>query len=85
MGRAITDRWAVSFGTAVSLDVAVQYWSPVVRSLANSEAKLQSASKSGDLRDRSKVDGAISDFHAAVASNREGNSALDSFSNLVET
>ena len=85
VGRAITDRWAVSFGAEVSLDVAVEYWAPVVRSLANSEAKLKSAAKSGDLRDRSKVDGAISDFHAAVASNREGNSALDAFSNKVES
>ena len=83
VGRAITDRWAINFGSDVSLDVAAEHWGPVVRSLANNVAKLQEAAKSGDLRDKTKVAHAIAEFNAAVGSNREGNLALDAFAHNV--
>lgn len=83
VGHAVTDRWTLSFGDQVSVDVSAEHWGPAVRSLANYVDLLQPAARSGDLRDRDKVVRATSDFHSRVAASREGVAALDTFASLV--
>ncbi len=83
VGSAITDRWALNFGQDVSVEVAAEYWDPVIRSLSSFADLLQPAARSGDLRDRDKVDRATDDFHSRVAASRDGIAALDKFAALV--
>ena len=84
LGVAVTDSWGLSFGRPVSIEVATANWEPVVRSIASFADLLQPAARSGDLRDKAKVERATSDFHSRVAASREGIGALDVFANLVE-
>jgi hypothetical protein len=66
VGKPIADRWVLSFGDAVSVEVSSQNWAPVVRSLSSFVDLLLPAARSGDLRDRAKVVAVTSDFHSRV-------------------
>ncbi len=85
LGKAIVDKWKLSFGDTVSLEVAEEYWLPVVKAVTNYVDQLMPAARSGNLRDRKRVDTAASDFQSRVATGREGVTALDAFVPLVVT
>ncbi len=85
LSKAIVDKWKLSFGDTVSLEVAEEYWLPVVKALANYVDQLMPAARSGNLRDRKRVDSAASDFQSRVATGRVGVTALDAFVPFVMT
>jgi len=66
LGRRIADRFRLSFGDAVSPDVAEEYWSPLVNSLASFHAALQPAAESGRIRVKEVRDDSTSAFAAQV-------------------
>jgi hypothetical protein len=67
VGKAINDRFALSFGGQVSPTVAVELWTGVVESLTAFHAALQPAAESGKIRVEAERVAALNAFRAQVS------------------
>lgn len=77
LGRAVPDRFALSFGTQVSPDAAAELWQPLVEALLPFAPDLLGpAFGSGGLRRKENVTSHIGKFSAAVVSTRRANAAV---------
>lgn len=66
LGRAVSDRYGLSFGDQVSPQVAQEIWAPLVESLLAFHVPLHPAAESGRIRVQDVRDSAIAGFAAQV-------------------
>ena len=73
LGRQIPDRFALSFGTGVSPEQARGLWKPVLEVLLPFAWCLKADELRGSLRNKSRVDDAITSFRSTVRSTARAN------------
>lgn len=72
LGRAVADRYSLTFSDNVSPTVSADMWQPVVDVMLSFSAQLQPATDQG-LKTRERVDKAIQDFSAMIEATRSAN------------
>lgn len=77
LGRALTDTFSLSFGTATSPDAATSYWTPLVEALMPfAPDQLGSVFDSGGLRRKEDVEAGLKRFKVVVNSAKKYHSAV---------
>lgn len=76
LGRPIGNRFSLSFGGEVSPKVGSQLWGPVVEAVLPFANCLRADELKGSLRNRTRVDDALSSFRAIIRSTAKGNQAI---------
>jgi hypothetical protein len=85
LGRRVGNRFSLSFGWNVSPKNAAQMWKPVVATMLPIAQTLRADELKGSLRNRARVEDALTQFRSIVRSTEQGNRQLfDTFAVRVE-
>jgi hypothetical protein len=83
LGRAVTDRWALTFADNCSPAEAIERWQPIVDSALAFSQQLSEATDLG-LKNPETVQGALDDFQSLIVATAEANRPrYDEFAELV--